>query len=591
MMKYFLVFFLSLQIQAGLLDVFLPGFRTIQVPAEDNNCFFNALRRANIDINRNRVIEQLERHRLDPVWVQAVARLAAQELETLNFDDFRLRDLQQRARYNRERVVQDESDYLYEWFIQRLRLHAPMPYERDDLEEGNPIQLMDLLGEVFRFNLRIVQVTGAQQYRLMRNFCQDNQYPEVTLRHTAGEVGHFEYLVEQEQETYFNNVFSKIKVPYVFEDLCAETSLGTFGAAMLAYPFLGLDQPCVIKIPSRLARAPHEGLMHAKLQHCPWVATLRELFFHEDGRQSLVMPRYWADLFKTMTTGTLIFRQLAAAQMILALHHLHTLGVTHNDIKLENFLVDGNKVVLADFGAAAVVGATIGRVGTEDYMPPETMDNMRSRLNSEAQDRWGLGVVLYCLFGQRHPFNLNKNTARAGTFIDLSSRITRLEPCIHNSQRQCIRGLLSLEPSERWSTGQVLSSDFGAYLLKIARDYLRSAEEQRALDIAELFAGLRTEVHFETHQKCGTAWNPCRCSVFIDRIILKTQLENMTLNGDLEPRLISQTRFVALPDAPGFGLEIRLESNYSIYLYVDNLETLHVLLDSIKKTQNFVRTH
>lgn len=68
--------------------------------------------------------------------------------------------------------------------------------------------------------------------------------------------------------------------------------------------------------------------------------------------------------------------KIFAAEIVLALTHLHSLGIAHRDLKPENILLDSdNHLRLTDFGLAKRDLLEDGRahtmVGTIDYMAPE----------------------------------------------------------------------------------------------------------------------------------------------------------------------------------------------------------------------------
>lgn len=103
------------------------------------------------------------------------------------------------------------------------------------------------------------------------------------------------------------------------------------------------------------------------------------------------------------------------------LSHLHSKGIAHRDIKVENVLVHNKQFKLCDFGSAskqvldhndpkltsAALEEEIERfeaLTTMMYRPPEMIDHyLKYRVDTQA-DIWMLGCVLFSMCFGFHPF-------------------------------------------------------------------------------------------------------------------------------------------------------------------------------------------
>lgn len=98
-----------------------------------------------------------------------------------------------------------------------------------------------------------------------------------------------------------------------------------------------------------------------------------------------------------------IFKQIAEAMF-----YIHTQGIAHRDIKLENILIESHsngKIVLSDFGYSIFAQdrpLSKLKCGTIAYVAPEIINN--EPYNPFFSDVWSTGILLYALLTNRFPW-------------------------------------------------------------------------------------------------------------------------------------------------------------------------------------------
>ncbi|HAP39596.1 MAG TPA: hypothetical protein DCQ94_07535 [Nitrospira sp.] len=104
-------------------------------------------------------------------------------------------------------------------------------------------------------------------------------------------------------------------------------------------------------------------------------------------------------------------QEKAILQMLDCIHELHSRNEFHRDIKPQNFLVDGDQVVVSDFGLTTEIGSETAFTkssvfwGTHGYVPPEFLNGGFKHADA-AGDVFMLGKTIYVLLTQRDPLYL-----------------------------------------------------------------------------------------------------------------------------------------------------------------------------------------
>ncbi|MEV5576197.1 serine/threonine-protein kinase [Spirillospora sp. NPDC052269] len=93
-------------------------------------------------------------------------------------------------------------------------------------------------------------------------------------------------------------------------------------------------------------------------------------------------------------------------QLLTALDEAHRAGIVHRDLKPSNVLLDGDRVVLTDFGLAFSSGSvkltkTGHFMGSPAYVAPEVAAGEKATPRS---DLWSLGATLYAAVEGKPPF-------------------------------------------------------------------------------------------------------------------------------------------------------------------------------------------
>jgi formylglycine-generating enzyme required for sulfatase activity len=261
---------------------------------------------------------------------------------------------------------------------------------------------------------------------------------------------------------------------YLVEGVLGE---GSFGRVYLARD-PELRRPVAIKVPhAHLSLSAEdveaylaEARILAGLDH-PHIVPVHDAG-RDDGGRCYVVSKYieGCDLARRLQQGRPPFTEAArlVAAIAEALHHAHTRGLVHRDVKGGNILLDlSEKPYLGDFGLALReedFGKGAGFAGTPAYMSPEQARGEGHRVDGRS-DIFNLGVVFYELLAGRRPFQGSTWGELLEQVVAVEARPPRMidDAIPKELERICLKALAK-RASERYTTARDMADDLRHFL-------------------------------------------------------------------------------------------------------------------------------
>jgi serine/threonine protein kinase len=214
------------------------------------------------------------------------------------------------------------------------------------------------------------------------------------------------------------------------------------------------DSPCIVRMHFAFQSADK---LYLVLDYLPG----GELFFHLKRERRFDEERV----------------RLYAAELVLALEHLHARDIVYRDLKPENVLLDpGGHVCLTDFGLSKEAVATGGRTktfcGTPEYIAPEILQGLG---HGKPVDWWSLGTLVYEMLVGLPPFY----STDVNTMYDKILRGELSFPAyVSPDARSLLAALLQRAPEHRLGSGEGDSEELKSHPWFDALDWERVARRE-----------------------------------------------------------------------------------------------------------------
>jgi len=172
-------------------------------------------------------------------------------------------------------------------------------------------------------------------------------------------------------------------------------------------------------------------------------------------------------------------------QAMLAINYLHTVGIVHRDVKLDNFLLNKADesvadIKLIDFGFARNFRGDklYSQIGTPWYVAPEVLN--KSSSYDQSCDVWSLGVLLYIMLYAEPPFKGNNNIEIFHQIADKKLDFTQSKYKNTNPEiLELLSQLLQKNPAERTTITKALESKwFHSQIVEIHKNWGESTIKQ-----------------------------------------------------------------------------------------------------------------
>ncbi|KAL3318756.1 3-phosphoinositide dependent protein kinase-1 [Cichlidogyrus casuarinus] len=175
-------------------------------------------------------------------------------------------------------------------------------------------------------------------------------------------------------------------------------------------------------------------------------------------------------IMQKLTSLDLNCTQFFAAEVLLAIEHLHSIHVVHRDIKPENILLTSDRhIKIADFGSAIITKnckiKAQSFTGSPQYVSPEMIAFMSQSFNVNLEynelpksikeslvycmDFWSLGCVIYQFLSGHLPFGIDPNDASNPIYEKILKLNYQFPDSFDSTAQEIVKAFLVTDPRER----------------------------------------------------------------------------------------------------------------------------------------------
>ncbi|KAJ3127931.1 hypothetical protein HK100_009463 [Physocladia obscura] len=186
------------------------------------------------------------------------------------------------------------------------------------------------------------------------------------------------------------------------------------------------------------------------------------------------------------------------AQIVVGVSYLHSVGIVHRDLKLENILLDSNQnIVIADFGFASQTVRNNSELletscGSPAYAAPELV--LKDSYSGVAADIWSCGVILYSMLAGYLPFDDDPSNPDGANIHLLYQYIMSAKPqypdYLSADAKDLIGMMLVTDPDKRAGLADVMGHSWLAPAVEIFEEELVRrkqlmgiSEEEETVDV------------------------------------------------------------------------------------------------------------